>query len=107
MKFKVNNKVHDPEMNEAEGLAFLQARHPNAIIIPITDAEAAELLAPIPQTPEEIEAEKTAKIEAELGGDNIRILIETFLDITRDGTIQTDTVDQVIEKAKAKRRLDL
>lgn len=51
--------------------------------------------------------EKDAQVEAELGGDNIRILIETFLEIIQNGSINTDTPDDVVALAKSKRRNEL
>lgn len=73
----------------------------------ISDAEAEELLAPKPLTAQQISDNKTAKIEAELGGDNIRILVETFLAITQDGSIDTAIPADVIAAAKARRMAEL
>lgn len=76
-------------------------------VTPISDAEADELLAPVPPTAQEISDNKAAQVEAELGGDNIRILVETFLAITQDGSIDTAASADVIAAAKARRMAEL
>ena len=107
-KFKDSkNKVHDPEMNETDGLAFLQNINPDETFTPITDLEADELTAPPPLTVQEIEDNKDARVEAELGGDNIRVLTEVFKEIVTNGTIASKTPDEIIAQAKAKRRAEL
>lgn len=60
-----------------------------------------------PKTPEEIESEKDEKVEAELGGDNIRILTEVFLEKIQDGSINTALPVDVIAAAKARRKSEL
>ena len=108
MKFKdENNKVHDPEMGETDGLAFLKKVRPDVIFTPITDEEAATLTAPTPLTAQEISDNKDAQVEAELGGANIRVLVGIFKQIVTDGTISTKTPDEIISQAKTKRRNEL
>jgi len=75
--------------------------------VEIDQAEFDVLTAPVPLTAQEINAGKDAQVEAELGGDNIRVLVETFIEIVNDGSIATDTVGNVLVKAKAKRRAEL
>lgn len=99
-KFKdAQNKVYAIE----EGFEDLL---PEGVIL-ISDAEADALLAPVPLTEQEISDNKTAQVEAELGGDNIRILIETFLAITQDGSINTAAPADVVAAAKARRMAEL
>ena len=108
IKFKdENNQVHDPEMDEIEGLAFLKKAHPSMVFTPITDEEAVILNTPIPLTAQEISDNKDTQVEAELGGNNIRILVEIFKEIVTDGTITSKTPDEIITQAKAKRRNEL
>lgn len=108
MKFKdENNQVHDPEMNEADGLVFLNEKYPNIVFTPITDEEAVILTAPVPLTAQEISDNNDAQVEAELGGDNIRVLVDVFKEIVTDGTIASKTPDQIIAQAKTKRRNEL
>lgn len=63
---------------------------------------------PIPQkTPAEIEAGKIKQVDAELGKDNIRIIIETILPMLQDGSINTTTADDILIAAKSKRKDEL
>jgi len=67
-KFKdKNNQVHAPEMNEVEGLAFLEKAQPNLKpFTPITEQEATDLLAPPPKTQAELNAKFNAIVDTEL-----------------------------------------
>ena len=67
MKFKdENNQVHDPEMDEVEGLTLLKKVHPDMTFTPITDEEAALLTSPTPLTAQELDAEFNMQVDAEL-----------------------------------------
>jgi hypothetical protein len=106
-KFKVDNKVHDPQMEESQGLAFLKEKYPNATITPITDVEADELLAPPALSQQEINDQKNNQVEAELGGDNIRIIVETIVPMIQDGSITTAIPADIIAIAKETRKAEL
>jgi hypothetical protein len=104
MKFLVNNEIHDPEMNEAEGLAFLQTRHPNATISPITDAEAAILLTPPPKTQAEIDAEKATQAAQIVASPALTSAIEEFTSILQAASIPVpaDIMASITDRVKAK-----
>jgi hypothetical protein len=102
-KFKdENNRVHDPKMEEAEGLAFLKKVHPEKSFTSITDEDAIILTTPT-LTPQEISDNNSAQVEEELGGGKIYALVETFLEVINDGSIATSTTNEIIAKAKVKR----
>ena len=99
-KFKdVNNKTHEIE----EGFEHML---PDGCI-EIDQAEFDTLTAPVPLTAQEISDNKDTRVEAELGGDNIRILVDVFKQIVTDGTITSKTPDEIIAQAKTKRRNEL
>lgn len=102
-KFKDgNNKVHEIE----EGFEHLLPGNFDDYV-EINQAEADILTAPTPLTAQEINDNKDAQVEAELGGDNIRILVSIFKQIISDGTIASKTPDEIINQAKAARRNEL
>ena len=61
----------------------------------------------VPPTAQEIDEAKTAQVEAELGSDVVRIIIETIVPMIQDGSITNKTPDDVIAQAKANRRAEL
>ena len=80
--------------------------------IALTDEEEAEKLAEWaeynrPRTTQEIDDAKTAQVEAELGSDTVRVIIETIVPMIQDGSITSKTPDEVIAQAKANRRAEL
>lgn len=60
-----------------------------------------------PKSIEEIDAEKDKQVEVELGGDNIRVLTEVFLEKIQDGSINTAMPSDVIAIAKSRRKAEL
>lgn len=60
-----------------------------------------------PVSEADLNIEKDKRVDSELGGDNIRVLIEVVLQKIQDGSINTSTSDEVIALAKAKRRSEL
>jgi len=99
-KFKdTNNQVHAIE----EGFEYMLP----AGCIEITDAEAVELVTPPEKTPQEIEDMQIAQVEAELGSNAIRIIIETIVPMIQDGSIASKTPDEIIITAKANRKAEL
>lgn len=99
-KFKdLNNKPHEIQ----EGFEHLL---PNGCT-EIDQTEFDTLTAPAPLTAQEISDNNDAQVETELGGDNIRILVETFLEIVQNGSIDTAIPNDVIALAKSKRRNEL
>lgn len=58
-------------------------------------------------TQEEIDLRKDIQVEAEIGTNAIRIIIETILPMIKDGSINYKTSDEIIAEAKVKRRAEL
>lgn len=75
--------------------------------VEIDQTEFDTLTAPVPETVEEANTRKDAQVAMELGGDNIRILVDVFKEIVTDGTISSKTPDQIIAQAMTKRRNEL
>ena len=96
MKYKdLNNNVHDIE----EGFEYLL---PSGSV-KITDAQATALLKPPPETPDEANTRKDSQVEAEIGTDVVRIIMETVVPLIDPSLSVTD----IINRAKAKRKLEL
>lgn len=95
-----NNKVHVLESTDFEHILTSEG-------VKITQKQADALSKPPTKTSAEINLEKDAIVEAELGGNNFRILVETFLQIIQDGSVDAITPDDVIALAKSKRRSEL
>jgi hypothetical protein len=71
--------------------------------VKITQAQADVLSAPPVKTSAEINADKDARVEAELGSDMVRIIMETIIPLINPSLNVTDIINQ----AKAKRKSEL
>ena len=91
-----NNKVHALESEEFEYLL-------PAGSVKITQEQADILNTPPKKTPAEIDAEKVTRVNAELGTDAIRILIEILIPLINPSL----NAEDIINQAKAKRKLEL
>lgn len=98
-----NNNIHAPEVEN--GKRFLEEYHP--LLKPFVEIDQAEFDLLTTPTTQQVNDSKDALVESEFSGGKTHALVETFLEIINDGSVSTDTANDVILKAKAKRFSEL